>query len=97
MVKASIVGAMVLAGLASAQQTVWGQCGGIGWTGPTTCVTGTYCKHYNDWYFQCIPGNDPDTPSSTTLRTSTTAPPTSSTTSSAPATTTTSAGGDDEC
>lgn len=56
MVKASIVGAMVLAGLASAQQSVWGQCGGINWTGPTTCAAGSYCMHYNDWYFQCIPG-----------------------------------------
>ncbi|THH00376.1 hypothetical protein EW026_g2154 [Hermanssonia centrifuga] len=26
---------------AVAQSAVWGQCGGIGWTGPTTCVSGT--------------------------------------------------------
>ncbi|KAL5355076.1 glycoside hydrolase superfamily [Aspergillus floccosus] len=32
----------------------WGQCGGIGWTGPTTCVSGTTCKYQNDWYSQCL-------------------------------------------
>lgn len=26
-----------------------GQCGGIGWTGPTTCAQGT-CKVSNDYY-----------------------------------------------
>ncbi|KAG9700558.1 carbohydrate-binding module family 1 protein, partial [Aureobasidium melanogenum] len=32
----------------------WGQCGGQGWTGPTTCVSGTTCKVQNDWYSQCL-------------------------------------------
>ncbi|KAG5956284.1 hypothetical protein E4U57_002731 [Claviceps arundinis] len=32
----------------------WGQCGGKGWTGPTTCVTGTTCKELNPWYSQCL-------------------------------------------
>jgi hypothetical protein len=32
----------------------WGQCGGIGWTGPTTCVSGTTCKVGNPWYSQCL-------------------------------------------
>jgi cellulose 1,4-beta-cellobiosidase len=32
----------------------WGQCGGSGWTGPTTCVAGTTCKYSNDWYSQCL-------------------------------------------
>ncbi|KAK6360082.1 hypothetical protein TWF730_006236 [Orbilia blumenaviensis] len=30
----------------------WGQCGGIGWTGCTSCQTGT-CKVLNDYYSQC--------------------------------------------
>ncbi|KAI5926471.1 glycosyl hydrolase family 61-domain-containing protein [Camillea tinctor] len=29
------------------------QCGGRGFTGPTTCATGT-CKQWNEWYFQCV-------------------------------------------
>ncbi|KAG8870783.1 hypothetical protein FRC20_011330 [Serendipita sp. 405] len=33
---------------------LYGQCGGIGWTGPTTCSQGT-CKFSNNWYSQCLP------------------------------------------
>jgi len=32
----------------------WGQCGGIGYNGPTTCESGTTCVKSNDWYSQCI-------------------------------------------
>jgi len=44
----------------SPQQTVncvqeWGQCGGIGYNGPTCCVSGYVCHKYGDYYFQCIP------------------------------------------
>ncbi|KAK6530987.1 hypothetical protein TWF281_007814 [Arthrobotrys megalospora] len=31
----------------------WGQCGGIGWTGGTVCVSGYTCKVLNDYYSQC--------------------------------------------
>ena len=30
----------------------WGQCGGIGWTGPTACVSGTSCVYQNAYYSQ---------------------------------------------
>ena len=53
--------------------------GGIGWTGPTTCVAGSVCTYQNDWYSQCLPG-------------STTAGPTTTTTTQAPPTTTTTSG-----
>ncbi|KAK3495756.1 glycosyl hydrolase family 61-domain-containing protein [Neurospora crassa] len=33
---------------------LYGQCGGKGWTGPTSCASGT-CKFSNDWYSQCLP------------------------------------------
>ncbi|KAI0071774.1 SGNH hydrolase [Panus rudis PR-1116 ss-1] len=42
--------------LVNAQQAVWGQCGGIGWTGATTCVAGSTCVRLNDYYSQCQPG-----------------------------------------
>ncbi|KAH7245508.1 family F xylanase [Fusarium tricinctum] len=48
---------------AVAQSPVWGQCGGIGWNGATTCASGLKCEKINDYYFQCIPGtggSDPD-------------------------------------
>ncbi|KFY08120.1 hypothetical protein V492_06519 [Pseudogymnoascus sp. VKM F-4246] len=32
---------------------LYGQCGGSGWTGPTTCASGT-CTATNEWYSQCI-------------------------------------------
>ncbi|PNH48072.1 hypothetical protein VD0004_g393 [Verticillium dahliae] len=32
----------------------WGQCGGQGWSGATTCVSGTTCTVVNDWYHQCL-------------------------------------------
>ncbi|EAQ83733.1 hypothetical protein CHGG_10137 [Chaetomium globosum CBS 148.51] len=70
--------------LAADTAGLWTQCGGIGYTGPTTCVSGAYCMAYNDWYHQCIPGQATTTPAtSTTLATSTR---TSSTTSAASST-----------
>jgi Glycosyl hydrolase family 45/Fungal cellulose binding domain len=37
-----------------AAQAKYGQCGGIGWAGPTACVAGTTCRYGNDWYSQCL-------------------------------------------
>ncbi|KAF9763686.1 hypothetical protein IL306_003021 [Fusarium sp. DS 682] len=54
---------------AFAQSPIWGQCGGNGWTGPTTCQSGLKCEKINDWYYQCVPGSGGGTdppPSSTT-------------------------------
>ena len=42
---------------AIAQSQEWGQCGGIGWTGATTCVSGTVCTVINSYYSQCLPGS----------------------------------------
>ncbi|KAH4104499.1 hypothetical protein HBI56_156500 [Parastagonospora nodorum] len=33
----------------------WNQCGGTGYTGPTTCVTGYKCVVNNSYYSQCVP------------------------------------------
>ncbi|KAL2262372.1 hypothetical protein VTK26DRAFT_1555 [Humicola hyalothermophila] len=32
----------------------WGQCGGNGWTGCTTCAPGSTCRAQNEWYSQCL-------------------------------------------
>lgn len=41
--------------------------GGIGWTGATTCVSGTVCTVINSYYSQCLPGTASTVaPSSTT-------------------------------
>ncbi|TFK33794.1 hypothetical protein BDQ12DRAFT_738552 [Crucibulum laeve] len=62
----------------SAQATIWAQCGGKGWSGATTCVSGTICTVLNDYFSQCIPGVASSTASSTTK------PVTSSTSNPAP-------------
>ncbi|KAG8953052.1 hypothetical protein FRC04_002999 [Tulasnella sp. 424] len=32
----------------------YGQCGGLTYTGPTTCVSGYTCVYSNDYYSQCV-------------------------------------------
>ncbi|KAJ3047745.1 hypothetical protein HK097_011246 [Rhizophlyctis rosea] len=41
-------------GNTSGSAALYGQCGGQGWTGPTTCASGT-CKVSNQYYSQCLP------------------------------------------
>ncbi|PGH27186.1 hypothetical protein AJ80_01143 [Polytolypa hystricis UAMH7299] len=40
---------------ALAQNPLWGQCGGNGWTGSTACESGACCTFSNEWYSQCTP------------------------------------------
>ncbi|KAI0058137.1 carbohydrate-binding module family 1 protein/Glycoside hydrolase family 5 protein [Artomyces pyxidatus] len=55
------LGFIGLSGLSvRAQQTVYGQCGGTGWSGATTCASGSVCTVLNSYYSQCLPS----TPSS---------------------------------
>ncbi|KAJ2903972.1 hypothetical protein MKZ38_009027 [Zalerion maritima] len=35
--------------------SVYGQCGGTGWTGATECASGSTCVYLNDYYSQCQP------------------------------------------
>nr|CDF76448.1 glycoside hydrolase 6 [Evansstolkia leycettana] len=79
----------LLAPVVQAQQTMWGQCGGQGWTGPTICVAGATCSTQNPWYAQCTPA--PTAP--TTLQTTTTTSSKSSTTTSSKSSTTTGGSG----
>ncbi|KAI0075430.1 hypothetical protein K474DRAFT_1599908 [Panus rudis PR-1116 ss-1] len=44
---------------------VWGQCGGIGYSGSTVCDAGTTCVKLNDYYSQCQPGAAPPPPTTT--------------------------------
>jgi hypothetical protein len=32
----------------------YGQCGGSGWTGGTTCCSGSTCSYYSTYYSQCL-------------------------------------------
>ncbi|KAK0610812.1 hypothetical protein B0T14DRAFT_500029 [Immersiella caudata] len=81
---------VALSTTASAQQSLWGQCGGNNWTGPKTCVSGAYCSELNPWYYQCLPGTATTTAAQTTAQSPTT---TLITTTARPSTTSTSASG----
>ncbi|KAK6362623.1 hypothetical protein TWF730_000079 [Orbilia blumenaviensis] len=52
-----------------AQGGAWSQCGGIGWSGTTTCVSGYTCTVLNPYYSQCLPGSGPSTTTTTTTTT----------------------------
>ncbi|KAL7273827.1 hypothetical protein RUND412_003293 [Rhizina undulata] len=77
-----ITGALLAAPLVSAQQSAYGQCGGTGWTGATTCVSGYYCSYLNAYYSQCIPGTA-STTAATATATGTVAATTAVTTATA--------------
>ncbi|KAK0496900.1 cellobiohydrolase II-I [Armillaria luteobubalina] len=59
MFKFSALAALVaiLPAFVEAQSQLYGQCGGIGWTGATTCVSGATCTVLNDYYSQCLSGS----------------------------------------
>lgn len=57
----------------AAQVPAWGRCGGEGYTGQRTCVSGYSCVYVNNWYSQCQPGSTTASESSSTTM-STSAP-----------------------
>ncbi|KAF6745140.1 exo-rhamnogalacturonase B [Ephemerocybe angulata] len=75
-----------------AAQPIYGQCGGTGYSGDTTCVSGAVCTKVNDFYYQCLPGTQTSTGSTTTTTTTTTTTGGSTTTSTPVATPTNPAG-----
>ncbi|QRV80368.1 endo-beta-1,4-xylanase [Ceratobasidium sp. AG-Ba] len=58
---------------------VWGQCGGMTWTGGTTCDAGSYCHYQNPYYSQCLPGTASTTKSASTTKATTTTAATTTT------------------
>ncbi|KAF7323661.1 Carbohydrate-binding module family 1 protein/glycoside hydrolase family 5 protein [Mycena kentingensis (nom. inval.)] len=82
MIRSTLLLAAICASTALAQSPVFGQCGGTGWTGATTCATGSTCIVQNAFFFQCVP-NDSIPPSATLATpTSTVSRPTSTVSSS---------------
>ncbi|ORY02850.1 hypothetical protein BCR34DRAFT_573940 [Clohesyomyces aquaticus] len=75
---------------AYAAQAAYAQCGGKGFTGGTTCVSGYTCKYSNDYYSQCLPstsGNVVTTKASNASPVKSSAPPKSSSSPSGSGTT----------
>ncbi|KAG8751781.1 carbohydrate-binding module 1 [Serendipita sp. 396] len=83
-----IVPLLLLAAPALAQVSVWGQCGGMYYTGSKTCVSGATCVYQNDWYSQCLPGTQASTsnPPPVSSNPPTSNPPTSNPPTSKPST-----------
>ncbi|TPX12823.1 uncharacterized protein E0L32_006703 [Thyridium curvatum] len=75
----------------------WAQCGGIGFNGPTCCASGSTCVKQNDYYSQCLPGqqvtSNPSTPTSTAPATTKPTQPPTTTKPGNGGTTTTAPGG----
>ncbi|KAF8161567.1 hypothetical protein B0H34DRAFT_796334 [Crassisporium funariophilum] len=62
MLRLAVVSLVTVVGLlpsVSAQAPLYGQCGGQGWTGATTCASGSTCTFSSQWYSQCLPGTAP--------------------------------------
>ncbi|KAK6543568.1 hypothetical protein TWF694_000312 [Orbilia ellipsospora] len=55
--KAYLLASLSLAGAVYAQAGNYQQCGGIGFTGPTSCSGGWTCTYSNAYYSQCLPGS----------------------------------------
>ncbi|KAH9185851.1 hypothetical protein AeNC1_012171 [Aphanomyces euteiches] len=68
-----------LVGAAYAQSGAWQQCGGKGFAGSTTCVSGYTCSAQNEWYSQCVPGNSGPNPTTAPTSAPSTAKPTNPT------------------
>ncbi|KAF9484885.1 hypothetical protein BDN70DRAFT_927913 [Pholiota conissans] len=66
--------ALAIATQQAAAVAVWGQCGGVNYTGSKTCDAGTTCVYINDFYSQCLYPTTTAPPSTTTQPTTT--PPT---------------------
>ncbi|KAF2449084.1 glycoside hydrolase family 5 protein [Karstenula rhodostoma CBS 690.94] len=59
MARYSLVYSAFAATAAAAQGSAYAQCGGNGWTGATSCVSGFHCQTQNEWFAQCVPGGAP--------------------------------------
>ncbi|KAJ3114542.1 hypothetical protein HK100_001626 [Physocladia obscura] len=80
--------AFLLGSILVASQTcsnLYGQCGGINWTGSICCASGSYCSVLNPYFSQCVPGSA----ASATSTTTTTASATTTTTTTQATTTAT--------
>jgi len=83
MFKAGALFALVsLLPAALAQSQMYGQCGGTGFTGSTTCVSGAVCTYSNPYYSQCLPGKSTSSSASSTKTTSSSTTSKSTTSSS---------------
>ncbi|KAJ5683376.1 hypothetical protein N7462_006541 [Penicillium macrosclerotiorum] len=82
----------LLSQISYAEQSLWGQCGGSGWTGSTVCTASATCSTLNPYYAQCLSATA-TTSTSTTTKATTLTTATSTTTKATTSTTTKSSTG----
>ncbi len=51
-----LIGLIQLVYINCADQILYGQCGGIGYNGPTKCPASSTCIKKGEYYSQCLPG-----------------------------------------
>ncbi|KAG8986402.1 hypothetical protein FRB90_004046 [Tulasnella sp. 427] len=85
---AAVAAAAAFFGDVAAQSGAWQQCGGQGWTGSTTCISGWTCVYSNPYYSQCLQSTTTGASTTTTKSSTTTTTSKSSTTTSKSSTTT---------
>lgn len=61
---------LAVASSVTAQASAYAQCGGTGYTGSTSCVSGYTCTAYNDYYAQCVAGTASATAAPTSVKSS---------------------------
>ncbi|PQE19419.1 gdsl-like lipase acylhydrolase protein [Rutstroemia sp. NJR-2017a BBW] len=49
-----LAGVLLASAVEGADVAVYGQCGGSGYSGSTTCVSGAVCQSQNAYYYQCL-------------------------------------------
>ncbi|THV46792.1 hypothetical protein BGAL_0359g00050 [Botrytis galanthina] len=47
---------LFISATSAADVALYGQCGGTGFTGSTSCVSGAVCQSQNAFYYQCVAG-----------------------------------------
>ncbi|KAF8951905.1 CEL4b mannanase [Flammula alnicola] len=67
---------------------IYGQCGGINFTGDTSCASGTTCQILNSYYYQCLPPSSTATVAPTSIPVTTTTKSSTTTTVTTPSPTT---------
>ncbi|KAF8148146.1 hypothetical protein K438DRAFT_2087483 [Mycena galopus ATCC 62051] len=54
-----LTAALLISSAATQTIPVYGQCGGLTYTGSTVCAAGSYCDWESDYFSQCVPGTAP--------------------------------------
>ncbi|KAI9270001.1 RlpA-like double-psi beta-barrel-protein domain-containing protein-containing protein [Helicostylum pulchrum] len=74
LVSITLAVSFVTAAEAATCSSVYGQCGGLYWTGPKCCESGSKCltNSNNQYYSQCVPDGNGNKPVQTTVKPTTT-------------------------